>query len=79
MDEQSFRNQFEKSFDFKQLNKKLILDHRGSNYTIAFDQSYIRKSGKCTSSVGCFWLGCAGKAKWGLEIRGLLDYGKIAT
>ena len=70
-DEQSFRNQFEKSFDFLKLNKELVLEHGGGHYTIAFDPSYISKSGKSTAGVGWFWSGCAGKAKWGLEICGI--------
>ena len=38
---------------------------------IAFDPSYVSKSGKSTPGVGYFWSGCAGKAKWGLEIGGI--------
>ncbi|VAW25121.1 hypothetical protein MNBD_BACTEROID01-833 [hydrothermal vent metagenome] len=38
---------------------------------IAFAPSYISKSGKKTPGLGYFWPGCAGKAKWGLEIAGL--------
>jgi hypothetical protein len=37
---------------------------------IAFDPSYIAMSGKHTPGVGCFWSGCASKAKWGLELCG---------
>lgn len=70
-DEQSFRNQFEKSFNFLEFNKELILEHGSGHYTIAFDPSYISKSGKSTPGVGWFWSGCAGKAKWGLEIGGI--------
>ncbi len=40
-------------------------------YAIAFDPSYVSKSGKKTPGVGWYWSGCAGKAKWGLEIGGL--------
>lgn len=70
-DEQSFRNQFDKPFDFLQFNKDLILEHGSGHYTIAFDPSYISKSGKLTPGVGWFWSGCAGKSKWGLEISGI--------
>lgn len=70
-DEQSFRNQFEKPFDFLKFNKELVLEHGGGHYTIAFDPSYISKSGKSTPGVGWFWSGCAGKSKWGLEICGI--------
>jgi hypothetical protein len=37
---------------------------------IAFDPSYVPKSGKRTPGVGYFWSGCAGKSKWGLELCG---------
>lgn len=37
---------------------------------IAFDPSYVSKSSKHTPGVGYFWSGCAGKAKWGLELCG---------
>lgn len=70
-DEQSFRNQFEKPFDFLKFNKELVLEHGSGHYTIAFDPSYISKSGKSTPGVGWFWSGCAGKSKWGLEICGI--------
>lgn len=71
IDEQSFRNQFEKSFDFLKFNKELVLEHGSGHYTIAFDPSHISKSGKLTPGVGWFWSGCAGKSKWGLEICGI--------
>lgn len=69
--EQRFRNQFEKQFDFLTFNKRLILENASKHLTIAFDPSYITKSGKCTPGVGKFWSGCAGKPKWGLEIGGI--------
>src|SRR5690554_2302154 len=72
-DEQSFRNQFEKPFDFMRFNKELIFEHGSGHYTIAFDPSYISKSGKKTLGLGYFWSGCAGKAKGGLEICGIGD------
>lgn len=69
--EQHFRNQFEKSFDHLSFNKELILENGSGHYTIAFDPSYISKSGKSTSGVGWYWSGVAGRTKWGLEIGGL--------
>lgn len=71
LDEQSFRNQFEKSFCFMNLNKELVLEYGSGHYTIAFDPCYISKAGKSTPGVGYFWSGCAGKTKWGLEISGI--------
>jgi len=69
--EQRYRQQFEKPFPFMDFNKELILSHGGGRYAIAFDPSYLNKSGKKTPGVGWYWSGCAGKAKWGLEIGGI--------
>jgi len=69
--EQRYRIQFEKPFDFLGFNKELVQSHGSGHYVIAFDPSYIDKSGKKTPGVGWFWSGCAGQAKWGLEIGGI--------
>ncbi len=69
--EQRYRQQFENPFDFLTFNKELTLAHGSGRYVVAFDPSYINKSGKRTPGVGYFWSGCASKAKWGLEIGGL--------
>ncbi|EKF54418.1 hypothetical protein I215_12338 [Galbibacter marinus] len=42
-------------------------DHGSGDFTIAFDPSYVSKSGKKTPGVGYFWSGSAARAKWGLE------------
>jgi hypothetical protein len=69
--EQYFRNQFEHTFDFMELNRILIQSNCGSNIAIAFDPCYISKSGKHTPQVGWYWSGVANSSKWGLEIGGL--------
>jgi hypothetical protein len=69
--EQRYRQQFEKPFPFLDFNKELALSHGGNRFVIAFDPSYINKSGKKTPGLGWYWSGCAGQAKWGLEIGGL--------
>lgn len=69
--EQRYRQQFEKPFAFLDFNKELVLSHGGSRFVIAFDPSYISKSGKKTPGLGWYWSGCAGQAKWGLEIGGI--------
>lgn len=69
--EQHYRNQFDKSFDFLSFNKHLIKEHCGKHLTIAFDPSYVSKSGKSTAGLGYFWSGVAGKTKWGLELSGI--------
>jgi hypothetical protein len=51
--EQRYRQQFEKPFPFLNFNKELVLSHGGERFAIAFDPSYISKSGKLTrGSVG---------------------------
>ena len=69
--EQSYRNQFQHKFDFLEFNKTSILEHGSGHFTIAFDPSYISKSGKETHGVGYYWSGVAGSSKWGLEIGGI--------
>lgn len=69
--EQRYRQQFEKPFPWLDFNKELTLSQGGNRYVIAFDPSYISKSGKKTPGLGWYWSGCAGQAKWGLEIGGL--------
>ena len=70
-DEQTYRSNFEKEFPFLEFNKNIIKEHCSTNLAIAFDPSFISKSGKKTPGTGYFWSGCAGKSKWGLEIAGL--------
>jgi len=69
--EQRYRQQFEKRFDFLAFNKELTLSQGSGRYAIAFDPSYVTKSGKKTPGVGWYWSGVANRAKWGLEIGGL--------
>lgn len=69
--EQTYRQNFEKDFDFKRFNKLLIDSYCGKELLWVFDPSYIAKSGKHTPGVGYFWSGCAGQMKWGLELSAL--------
>lgn len=69
--EQRYRQQFEKPFPWLDFNKELALSQGGNRFVIAFDPSYISKSGKKTPGLDWYWSGCAGQAKWGLEIGGL--------
>jgi hypothetical protein len=69
--EQSFRYMFERGFDFFAFNKSLLKRHIVGKTALAFDPSFISKSGKKTPGVGYFWSGCSGRAKWGLEFCGL--------
>jgi hypothetical protein len=70
-EEQRYRQQFEKPFAFLEFKKELALSQGGKRFFIAFDPSYINKSGKKTPGLGWYWSGCAGKSKWGIEIGGL--------
>ena len=67
--EQYFRINFENKFNFQEFNLTMIKE-RVSECIVAFDPSYISKSGKKTYGLGMYWSGCAGKAKWGLDICG---------
>jgi hypothetical protein len=68
--EQTFRNHFEKAFDFFSFNMQLINQSLYLERVIAFDPSFIPKAGKSTYGRGRFWSGVAGAAKWGLDIGG---------
>lgn len=68
--ESTFRNNYSKSFDFLSFNQALIREYCSAELVIAFDPSFISKSGKQTPGLGYFWSGCAGLAKKGLEIGG---------
>ena len=69
--EQRYRQQFEQPFEFLAFNSSLVEAHCSTRRVIAFDPSYIPKSGKKTCGTGKYWSGCAGAAKWGLEICGI--------
>jgi len=69
--EQHYRNQFSKKFDFLAFNSAIVKAHCSKNIVIAFDPSYIPKSGKKTAGAGYFWSGCSSCALWGLEISGI--------
>jgi hypothetical protein len=66
--EQTYRNQFNKKFEFLEFNSILIKENGSSHLINAFDPSYIPKSGKKTAHHGKFWSGCAQKALNGIEI-----------
>lgn len=68
--EQTHRIHFEQEFDFFAFNKLLTQEIVSNDCIIAFDPSYIPKSGKQTYGRGKFWSGSAKAAKWGLDICG---------
>lgn len=69
--EQRYRQQFGRRFDWLSFNVNMAQSHLGNRLAIAFDPSYISKSGKHTPYLGRFWSGCAKTAKHGLEISGI--------
>jgi len=69
--EKSYRLHFEKDFDFFQFNMNLWFEQLSEDCILAFDPSYLPKSGKHTPGKGIFYSGCLGKATGGLEIGGL--------
>lgn len=68
--ESTYRSNYGKDFDFLRFNYELINNSLSSQRAVAFDPSYIKKSGRKTPGCGYFWSGCAGHTKWGLEIGG---------
>ncbi len=69
--EKTFRLQFESMFDFLSFNSSLCLDNLSDERILAFDPSYLPKSGKHTPGKGNYWSGTLGRAVPGLEIAGL--------
>lgn len=69
--EKSYRLQFEKGFDFLKFNSELCHHRLSPHRILAFDPSYLPKSGKKTPHIDRFWSGCLGKAVKGIEISGL--------
>lgn len=69
--EYTYRKHFQKSFDFLTFNIHLMDQYLSQDRIIAFDPSYVHKSGKHTPGVGYFHSGCAGGRRWGLEFSGL--------
>ncbi|MEQ9442884.1 MAG: hypothetical protein RIG62_27850 [Cyclobacteriaceae bacterium] len=68
--EATYRYHFAKAFDFMTFNQHLIAGHCSADRMIAFDPSYMPKSGKRTAGLGYFWSGCAQRVKKGLELAG---------
>ena len=65
--EQSIRNGYSRGFDFSSFNWELIKKNCSDELILAFDPSYIHKSGKHTEGLGYYWSGQEQKTKKGLE------------
>jgi hypothetical protein len=67
----TYRNNFAQPANFLSINLELARDNLSRDLVLAFDPSFLPKSGKCTDGAGRFWSGCAGKAKKGTEFSGI--------
>lgn len=65
--EQSIRNGYERGFDYASFNWELIRKNCSNELILAFDPSFIHKSGKQTEGLGYYWSGQEQKTKKGLE------------
>ncbi|MEH0153029.1 hypothetical protein V6R21_02725 [Limibacter armeniacum] len=70
MTETTLRNWFGKGFNFFAFNTLLLSHCQKQDWVVAFDPSFLSKSGKQTCGIGYFWSGCAGREMRGLEIAG---------
>jgi len=75
--ERSYRNHFEKEFDWMAFNAQVINSSSTSDLCIGFDPSYISKSGKKTPGLGYYYSGVAGMYKRGLEIGNIAVIDRI--
>jgi hypothetical protein len=71
--EKTFSRWFRRKVDWAGLNVAAIravvpVDHES---VLAFDPSYVPKSGRHTAGLGYFWNGSAGRAERGLEVNAL--------
>jgi len=53
-EEQIYRQQFEKQFDFLTFNKEPVLSSGSGSYVIALAPGYISKAGKKTPGAGIY-------------------------
>lgn len=66
--EQALRNGFARGADFFEINLRLVKNKCSNEIILAFDPSYIPKSGKKTEGLGYYWSGVAQSMKKGLEL-----------
>ncbi|NJC24525.1 transposase [Neolewinella antarctica] len=69
--EGAFRHNFAKPFDWLTFNRLLCLRSLGPDRILAFDPSYLPKSGHYTEGVAKFWSGSARQVRPGLEISSI--------
>lgn len=66
--ERTYRNQFTKGFDFMELGLNIVKEVGSEEYIIAFDPTFLKKSGRKTPGIGYFYNGSQGKYEKGLEV-----------
>lgn len=69
--EGAYRENYSRPFDWLQFNVLLAEQTLSNDLAIAFDPSFLPKSGKHTPGIGYFYSGCAGRELRGLELSGL--------
>lgn len=69
--EYTYRNNYGRSFDWLAFNRLLVKQSLSTDLALAFDPSFLPKSGKHTPGIGYFYSGCAGRELRGLELSGL--------
>lgn len=66
--EHGLRNGFTRGFDFFEMNKQLVNRYCSKEVILAFDPTFISKSGKHTAGIDYFWNGKEQRVKRGLEL-----------
>lgn len=69
--ESTFRDNYAKTFAWLEFNRLLVEQYLSDDLAIAFDPSFVPKSGKHTPGLGYFYSGCAGRELRGLELSGI--------
>lgn len=69
--ESTFRDNYAKAFAWIEFNRLLVEEYLSDDLAIAFDPSFVPKSGKHTPGLGYFYSGCAGRELRGLELSGI--------
>jgi len=69
--ESTFRDNYGKAFAWLEFNRLLVEQYLSDDLAIAFDPSFVPKSGKHTPGISYFYSGCAGRELRGMELSGL--------
>lgn len=69
--ESTFRDNYAKPFAWLEFNRLLVEQYLSDDLALAFDPSFVPKSGKHTPGLGYFYSGCASRQLRGLELSGI--------